>query len=230
MMQPTPVSLPTRTARATALAFTPLPTQTSVPSVTPTHPPDTPTPQPTVEIEGKLSGAELNVRSGPGTVFPIVARLKASDSLIITATSAGGEWLEVRLAEGQNGWVSASLVEIDGDVNSLPISDAFNNTLVQGRVEDADGLALDGIPIIAYQSYTVEERLYETETNEDGQFYFYLPKDATGLWTVEIGDVPCSSPIMDSRCRLNGQFTNFGRDWVKLPQTSPLRFVFTPKP
>lgn len=57
-----------------------------------------------------------NIRSGPGTDFPVTGSLSAAQTAIATGRNAEGTWL--RLA---NGWVFGELVTPNGDVQSLPV-------------------------------------------------------------------------------------------------------------
>lgn len=67
------------------------------------------------------SSAMLNVRSGPGVDFPVVDSLDPGESAAITGKSAGADWWEVALNDGQNGWVLAQLVTTNGDVSNVVV-------------------------------------------------------------------------------------------------------------
>lgn len=74
-----------------------------------------------------VSGARLNVRSGPGSNYRIIGKASANEELSIAARSADGAWLVIvrdDLPQGA-GWVSASLVRLDGEMNTLPLSDSI---------------------------------------------------------------------------------------------------------
>jgi SH3-like domain-containing protein len=109
----------TQTQRFTA---TPIPTSTlipspTVPTLTPTEPEatefvPTPTLTPTPQIKGviNLNGGQVNMRSGPGTNFRIMANLKSGSQVIIQASSTDGEWSLIQLDDGTEGWISSSLL------------------------------------------------------------------------------------------------------------------------
>ena len=52
----------------------------------------------------------MNVRSGPGTVYPVQAYAVRGDKLIILGQAYNCGWLEVRTPDGQTGWVSSTYV------------------------------------------------------------------------------------------------------------------------
>lgn len=64
----------------------------------------------------------VNVRSGPGTQFDIVARLEAGDTVPADGReSPDNLWLRVVLADDAHGWVAFFTVTISGDVETLAI-------------------------------------------------------------------------------------------------------------
>ena len=106
-----PAPSPTATATATATpTSTPTPSPTATPTLTPSS---TPTPSPTLELAALVSEVRLNVRSGPGLVFPIVTVLPPGSTLRVAAQSSDRAWWNVCcLADGSSGWISAAYVLI----------------------------------------------------------------------------------------------------------------------
>lgn len=102
---PTPTSTATPTATPTATATQP-PTPTSTPTSSPT-----PTSTPTPALAALVNNVRLNVRSGPGLVFPVVTVLPPGSSLQIVTQSSDLAWWNVCcLADGTSGWISAAYV------------------------------------------------------------------------------------------------------------------------
>ncbi len=67
----------------------------------------------------------VNVRSGPGAQFEIVARLEAGDTAVADGRdSADSLWLRVVLADNLRGWVATFTVIVSGDVQTLSIVSA----------------------------------------------------------------------------------------------------------
>jgi hypothetical protein len=91
-------------------------TPTVTPKVT-----DTPTPVPTLVPLGQItSGGGVNVRSGPGTGYEIVTTLSPDTRVSVLDQSADGAWYKIRLEDGQEGWISTSLLTVIGTPTPTP--------------------------------------------------------------------------------------------------------------
>jgi hypothetical protein len=109
---------------------TPFPILAHLPSVTPITPrptlPATATPvvampTPTIELPRALVPANANMRSGPGVDFAIVAVVNAGSR--ITLSQRQGDWYAVRTIDGQEGWMSNLVLEIDPAIaESVPLA------------------------------------------------------------------------------------------------------------
>lgn len=115
------------------------PTYTPVPTETPVLPTETPTPEPTATPTGTpeptiaptatpipqpqaSTTSPINVRSGPGTNYPVVAQMPAGQPVDILARNAAGSWWQVLLGNGNEGWVAASVVDVTGPVDSVEVA------------------------------------------------------------------------------------------------------------
>ena len=123
------LNLPTRTpgptftaSPAPAVAVVPVAPPTVSPaqvSPTPTlRPSPTPTPTPTasptltpVPAPQILAPGGVNLRSGPGTNYPVIGGLQANSRASITGRNADGSWWQIQTDDGQAGWVANSVVE-----------------------------------------------------------------------------------------------------------------------
>ena len=95
------------------------PTPTSTPTPTPT-----PTPTATLGVAVVKPGPAqgLNVRSGPGTDYPVLATLPAGSRLTPVGRDGAGQWVQVCCVAGdQYGWVLAELVDLAVDLADLPV-------------------------------------------------------------------------------------------------------------
>jgi len=109
---PTPVVFPT----ATPVPATPTPEPTATPQPTPEPP--TPTPNPVVRLS---AGQAVNVRSGPGTNYPVIGRLTAGQSYEVTGVNPARTWLQFQLG-GRQGWVWADLVTVSGELRTVQVA------------------------------------------------------------------------------------------------------------
>lgn len=96
--------------------FTPVPTPT--PQFTPT-----PTPSPTPEFAELTARSNANVRSGPGTDYPVLGRLQTGATYRVTGRNEGGDWWQF-LYDGRAGWVSGDLVTVSGNAQVVSIVQA----------------------------------------------------------------------------------------------------------
>lgn len=110
---------PTATASILQLptaTLTPIGGPTATPSRTPTITP----------VTAQAIGTPTNLRAGPGLNFDIVGVLNAGDTVPIIGRSVQFPWYVVTWADSATGqaWVFAQLVQVLGDITTVPIVDA----------------------------------------------------------------------------------------------------------
>jgi hypothetical protein len=115
---------PTHTPTATATPVPPTETPTAEPTTTPTGTPEpTATPTATVLAQPQASTTSaINVRSGPGTGYPVVAQLQPGRPVDILGRNNDGAWWQVLLLNGDEGWVAASVVDVTGPVDDVAVA------------------------------------------------------------------------------------------------------------
>lgn len=121
---PPPTALPTDSPTPSAtftLTHTPRPTATDTAQ---------PTATPTPTLMGLVRARQnINVRSGPGIGFAAIGALSPGDSVQVLGRNDDFSWYQVRLEQGDIGWVSATLLRIDADVTPPPARDDQRITL-----------------------------------------------------------------------------------------------------
>lgn len=92
------------------------PTPTSIPTLA-VSPTPAATPQPGTPLAATT--ADLNVRSGPGTGYPVLGLLKAGQTAEIAGRSADGGWWQIKFSgvAGERGWLSAKYVTAQNTAN-----------------------------------------------------------------------------------------------------------------
>lgn len=131
---PTFTPIPVDTALPVALAptetptpsptITPLPSPTDTPTplpATPTEPPPaalTPTPLP-VQPQ-VVSAVTVNVRSGPGTNYPVISALPPGVGVPVVGRNEAGSWWQIRGPDGSTGWVANSVVQTS-NIGNVPV-------------------------------------------------------------------------------------------------------------
>jgi hypothetical protein len=121
-----PTQVPTATAEPTS---TPVPTDTPLPTETPLltdTPPPTATPEPTATDTPTapyvVANKAANLRSGPGTNYPLVGSAGAGRQYEITGRSPDGTWLEICCVKGAPAWVAKSVITVGGDAASVQVA------------------------------------------------------------------------------------------------------------
>ena len=102
----------------------------------------------------------INVRSGPGIEYDIVAALQPDEQAPIVGKSPAGDWWEVRLANGQSGWVLGQLVQANGDLAAV---------VVESNIPEAPPTAtpaptVQAEPVVAQTAPTAEAAATEAAT------------------------------------------------------------------
>jgi uncharacterized protein YraI len=96
-------------------------TASGLPTATPESASELPTATPVTDPQ-VVASTSMNVRSGPGTAYPIVDDMGAGQAADILATNAQADWWQVQLSDDQVGWVYAQLVETRGDLNNIAVA------------------------------------------------------------------------------------------------------------
>lgn len=64
----------------------------------------------------------LNVRGGPGTNYNLVGALQKDELAQITGKNPEGDWWQIQLPGGQQGWVFGQLVQTTGDTSGVMVA------------------------------------------------------------------------------------------------------------
>jgi uncharacterized protein YraI len=122
---------------------------------------------------GTVVTGALNVRSGPGTQYGSIAVIYQGATATLIGRNADSTWVKIRLSNGTEGWVNASLIQMNVPISNLPVADssttpgqptqpiAYNAVVTTGALNVRSGPSLD------YPSVTVINR--GTEMNLIGR-------------------------------------------------------------
>jgi len=88
------------------------------------EPTEEPTEEPTPKPDAVVNTEALNLRSGPGLVYDILGVLKRGDLLKVTSRNLAGDWLKIIAPDGQEGWVAASLLQINLSLAGVDVAQA----------------------------------------------------------------------------------------------------------
>ncbi len=124
-VEPTRTPKPTFTATPAA---TPTPVQTNTPTPAPPPPPtDTPVPTdtpppPPAPLEAVVNDGPVNLRQGPGTNYPRLGQANGGDRLPVLGRNQAGDWYQIRLPDGNVGWIAASLVTLSDPAAAIAVA------------------------------------------------------------------------------------------------------------
>ena len=227
-------ALPSATA-----GFTPIPTLTPglTPKVTPTPGNGNPSSQLTTTPDSasfssyfvNTSADNVNLRTSPGTLFPVSRLLANGTRLKVLGRSPGGDWLYVQTDEQILGWVLVPLVKGGHDGGPPPVVVPQNVQVIRGQVVDLLGIPIRGIGFAITQGSDPKALRTDATTDNTGQFYAFLPLSAAGQWMVSYVSVACTSNTMDANCNcLNGVCGHANPDSVTitLPASGILQFIW----
>jgi len=65
-----------------------------------------------------IAEQNVNVRSGPGTQFGVVAQVEPGAQVAVIGFNDNSQWVNVRLEDASEGWISAPLIRIDAPTSS----------------------------------------------------------------------------------------------------------------
>ena len=166
-----------------------------------------------------------NLRTNPGLLFSVSRVMPKNTHLLLLGQSRGGEWLNVRNDEGIIGWVSGNVVLMAYDGPPPPIVEPTDVYLITGIVLTELGTPVSGIGYAIIQN----EKRTDTQTDETGRFYVYLPRSVSGVWRVTYVSISCTSNTMNADCNcISGICGNSFPEnvFVELPQSKDLIFVW----
>ncbi len=104
------------TIAATAPVTAELANTTTTPVATPSGP--------KVPVKAIVNTPLVNMRSGPGTEFPMVYVVDRGYEMDIIGKNAKGDWWQVCCVEEKSGWIDMELADTDGPVDSVPVVQA----------------------------------------------------------------------------------------------------------
>jgi len=82
-------------------------------------------------LAGTVTAYGLNVRTGPGTAYPVIGVLSQGDTVEVVGKNVTGDWLQIlypSTGSGQRpagtegrGWVAAAYIELTGSLTEVPV-------------------------------------------------------------------------------------------------------------
>ena len=142
------------------------------------------------------SYGRVNVRSGPGIAYDIVAQLDVNDRAdAIARSSLESDWLLIRVGSTE-GWVAYFTVNVQGDARTLPVlvPDSSGQSLIPPsrllrarfnvRLHEAPNLSSNVVEIVPFNS-----EVTPIGRSADGNWLFVGFKDQTGWSVTQLLDI-----------------------------------------
>ena len=203
---------------------TPEPTETQIPTITPT---------PSYFSPAYILSANLNLRTGPSTLFNVLDTYHQGDEVILQGRILEGDWVlveaERRDGTGRtfSGWMSTALLDIKSNFNELPIIEFPEEQIIRGMVTDTEGAPINGVRVATIYEPSGEDRIQaDNRTGLDGKFVVYVPEDINGPLDMQIVHVACVSVIMEDDCTILQYFLAENRFFITMPPEEPVHFVY----
>jgi uncharacterized protein YgiM (DUF1202 family) len=172
------------TATRTAPAATPTATVTI-----------TPTPTQFAPFYTTAMVDNLNLRNNPGLLSPALGELQKNQPVLVVNRAPGGQWFFVRTQNGNEGWVFGTLLKPDQALLAAPVLIPRGVQMVRGHIKDSQGNPIRGIGFSVTQGSGTKPKTDRALSDPYGDFYAYLPWDASGVWTVSNDSVACDSNV-----------------------------------
>lgn len=181
------------------------PTDTPQPVATSTTAP-TLTPTPYQPFEAKVMVDGLFLRSGPGFLHSALEMYNTGDIVQVLGRTPGWSWVYVQTSDDLYGYMKLELLELQGEFYDAPevIPDGF--VIVKGHVYTPSGNPASHITLTLKPPDGELGDEDAATTDVLGQFYFFLPADSRGEWTLEAGGYGCESTAVNASCSLIGSF------------------------
>ncbi len=180
----------------------------------------TATPLPTATPAGVVATVTgrpfQNVRSGPSTVFEILGQMNEGEQAQVIGASRDNTWVVIDF-RGRQGWMSAPLLDIFGNLNTVPIIDSPPTptpaaTATAAPPQEADIVVESAIaspsPIIVNQPFNVNVVVRNNGNTAAGQFAIAATFPPNGVFTS--ATIPGLGPGQAISATLSGTLSNTG--------------------
>jgi len=221
---PATLQINTQTAVVKLATATPtpiiLPTETALPSPTATE---------FSPFTIKAGVNNFNVRTNPGYLFPVLQMVQQGTDLTVYGQAPGGEWIYIKTPGGVYGWVFAKLIFDEPRLSQAPVREPEKVQLLKGTLKDVQGNPISGFQFALVQGSGPNAPRNDAMTDQNGEFFAFMPTSSSGVWTVSYVAYACTSNVVDADCNfLPGQNKTpdpLSID-ITLPLNNPMQFIF----
>jgi hypothetical protein len=195
---------------------------------TPTQPVivHTPTTRAYDPIEADVIFDNYFLRTGPGRMFETIRMYATGDRVILLARERGNNWVLVQTSDNRSGWMNVVGLQLTGDVTPLPIIAVPDAQVIHGHVyrTDKTPATLIGVSIASVEDPTPERQDAST-TNQQGEWFIYLPLDMDGDWVIGVNSYSPNSNAVNAGGTLMGSLP--GAQQITLPLSADVNYEFS---
>jgi branched-chain amino acid transport system substrate-binding protein len=178
-------------------------------------PTNTPEPSPTPQgVVATITRAVQNVRSGPSTDYPTIGQLNQGEQVQVIGANLDFTWLVIQF-RGQQGWISAPILDVFGDLRTLPIitPPATPTPAPTATPPPTPDIVIDSAsgapsPFIVNQPFTVSVSVRNAGGAPSGQSAIAATFPPNNVYAA--GIAPALAPGQSALVNLTGTFSNTG--------------------
>jgi uncharacterized protein YgiM (DUF1202 family) len=126
-----------------------------------------------------------NMHSGPGVNFSLIMSLERDLGMDLLGRNPDATWVQVRLADGQQGWVNALSIEASVPISDLPVTSSPVVTPTPGELPGAPTAYAAAGPLEVRSGPGADYRLIVVSAISRDQGLSLLGRNAEGSW-VEV--------------------------------------------
>jgi hypothetical protein len=143
----------------------------------------------------------------PGYLFTVLKTFSTGQNIQLLGRAPGSNWLYVSSSDGMEGWMKNVGIDFKGNLFDAPEISPQGVLTVHGRVFAPNGAPASLITVMLNPLGAQDTRMQDVaESDFTGHFYFFLPLDTSGQWTLVANDWNCRSTDANGACGLIGQF------------------------
>jgi uncharacterized protein YgiM (DUF1202 family) len=159
------------------------------------------TPTPFFPFVATTNAQNVNLRVNPGYLFPVFSVLAQGTQFSVTGRTPGNDWYFGTTGDGKNGWILGSLLDSPVDLLEAPLIEPGDVLIIRGYVHDGEGKPINGVQMTITEGIKLVDKRNDAVTDADGRFYFFMPRNTSGVWQVQRTAVFCESVVMDENCQ-----------------------------
>jgi hypothetical protein len=221
-------------AALTEQSFTPTPGPLPLLAEQTNTPPPIPSVTPNRIVTVPVNVDLLNLREGPGILFPILLSLPRGTNVSTIGMTPDGKWIKVIAIQGNTlqttGWMIAEYLDLSSLETSLPIEQWPIENTISGTMKDDTGNPINDVRVMVIFQADLDGIWADATSNRSGNFFIYAPPNLTGTFHIEIVAVNCYSSISkimpDGSCVVQDYFPVTWKTESTLPQTQTIEFSY----